>query len=98
MGDSFSGAWPGLETPEATTGAGAPSFAYFAKGGYTTAYTTGSVERAKVAPAASPPTPSASSGQALAKNARMGHPRDRKPGTDGTFPSVSTNGHMRILR
>src|SRR5579863_3998757 len=39
-----------------------------------TAYTTGGVERTRVAPAASPPNPSTSSGQALAKNARMGHP------------------------
>ena len=52
-------------------------FAFFAKepalsegegAGTTTAYTTGGVERATVAPAASPPTPSTSSGQALAKN------------------------------
>jgi hypothetical protein len=28
------GGWPGLKTAEATTPAGAPSFAYFAKGGY----------------------------------------------------------------
>src|SRR5713226_3232135 len=41
--------------------------------GTTSAYTTGGVERTRVAPAASPPTPSTSSGQALAKNARMGH-------------------------
>jgi hypothetical protein len=44
------------------------------RAGTTTAYTTGSVERTRVAPAASPPTPSTSSGQALTKNARMGHP------------------------
>ncbi len=28
------GGWPGLQTAEATRAAGAPSFAYFAKGGY----------------------------------------------------------------
>jgi len=28
------GGWPGLQTAEATTAADAPSFAYFAKGGY----------------------------------------------------------------
>jgi hypothetical protein len=44
------------------------------KGGYDDGITTGGVERTRVAPAASPPTPSASSGQALAKDARMGHP------------------------
>jgi len=28
------GGWPGLQTAEATTAAGAPSFAFFANGGY----------------------------------------------------------------
>jgi len=42
------------------------------RAGTTTAYTTGGVERARVAPAASPPTPSASSGQALAKTQGWG--------------------------
>ena len=44
------------------------------RAGTPTASTTGSAERTQVAPAASPLTPSTSSGQAVANNARMGHP------------------------
>ena len=45
------------------------------RAGTTNARATDFVRKNRAASAASPPTPSTSSGQALAKNARMGHPQ-----------------------
>jgi uncharacterized low-complexity protein len=58
---------------------GAPSFAFFAKGGYHNRIRNGvCAERTKVASAVTPPT--------LANNARMGECGDGECGTDGTYP------------
>jgi hypothetical protein len=63
-----------------TNTGGAPSFAFLAKGGHHERIRNGvCAERTKVASAASLPAPSTSSGQALAQNARTGHPRAQLP-------------------
>jgi hypothetical protein len=64
--------WPALQTAEATTAPGAPSFAYFARCGYDDGIHDGKLRTDTSFAAASPPTPSTSSGQPVAKNARMG--------------------------
>jgi hypothetical protein len=71
---SSSAGWPGLLIAGRHTTEGAPSFAQFAKGEYH--------ERMRNRICAEeqelrrqPPTPSTTSGKALAKNARMGHPQ-----------------------
>ena len=62
-----------------TKAAGAPSFAFLAKGGSRKCPRQAGLitcrQQNQIAHAATPPTPSTSSGQALAKNARMGHPQ-----------------------
>jgi hypothetical protein len=76
------GGLPGLQTAEVTTAAGAPSFAYFAKGGYVDGTHNGRCRTDKTRAGSIAADPSASSelalslpkGQALAKNATMGHP------------------------
>ena len=62
--------------PPSPTQWGAPSFAFLAEGGYHDRIRNAfCAERTKVASATSLPAPSTSSGQALAKNARMRHPQ-----------------------
>ncbi len=68
------GGWPGLLIAGRHSTEGAPYFVQFAKGGYHERMRNRlCAERTKAASAASPPTPSASSGQALAKKRRDGH-------------------------
>src|SRR5271157_38656 len=81
LASALSGGWPRLLISLASsTQWGAPSFALLAKGGYDERIRNGfRAERTKVASAASLPALSTSSGQALAKNARTGHPRAQPP-------------------
>jgi hypothetical protein len=58
--------WAGLQTAEAATSEGAPSFAYFAKGGYNDGMHSGWCRTDKSCPGSIAAHPY--------KNARMGHP------------------------
>jgi hypothetical protein len=82
--------WPGLQTAEATTSAGAPSFAYFAKGGYDDGIHNGGVNGEELR---RQPTPSVPLRAGSCKKRKDGAPSvEMVQGKDGPLPLVIAVG------